>query len=135
MAAEAGESGAAGEAKGKETPKKSSWARNTIIRVASAFVLIPVILWLLFWGPAVGWVIFCYVGIVVVSSELMAMTLPGRAVLQVVGIASTVALLTVILYAPTFPALMATLIATVGVAHLAGLVRPDPIETASHRTG
>lgn len=113
--------------------RKRSWARNTVTRFASAGVLIPLVLWLLYAGPAWGWVAFCYFGIVVASGELMGMVVPASRPLQGLGVLSTVGLLSIILWAPERDALMAGLIGATLLGLLGVLARPEPVESAAKR--
>lgn len=105
------------------------------MRLLTALVMIPVILGLLFWAPAWGFVIMVYLGCTIAATELFAMTLPGSRALQVYGVAACLAVLTAMLYFPTAPAaLSATLIGLAIVGLLVALAKPDPIERASERT-
>src|SRR5690606_3264131 len=51
---------------------------STALRFASALPLIPLILWLLFYGPRWGFHVFALTGVGVAARELMAMTMPGQ---------------------------------------------------------
>jgi phosphatidate cytidylyltransferase len=62
---------------------------NLIVRLATGFIGAPLILLLLYLGPAWGWLIFVAVAASVGASELFAMTHPGDRVSQVVGVALT----------------------------------------------
>jgi phosphatidate cytidylyltransferase len=113
---------------------RGKWLKNTLIRVASAAVLVPLVLYLLFWAPPWGWVVFCYVGITILALEMVAMTLPGRRDLQAVGVLGTLAFLSVCLFAPRFEALLGAVMGIAGAGAAASLIRPEPIEGASQRT-
>lgn len=106
---------------------------STALRFASALPLIPVILWLLFYGPRWGFHTFALVAVALVARELMAMTMPGQRLLIAIGSLATVAFSAVVVFAPghLFPAVLG-----VGfVALLASLLSPDPIDTAGSRAG
>ncbi|MCB2125205.1 MAG: phosphatidate cytidylyltransferase [Polyangiales bacterium] len=115
----------AGNAKGK--------LGSTALRFASALPLIPVILWLLFYGPRWGFHAFAFLAIAIVARELMAMTMPGQTVLIGIGTLATLGFAATVVFAPAylFPAVLGLGM----VALVASLLRPEPIETAGARTG
>ncbi|MEM6963013.1 MAG: polyprenyl diphosphate synthase, partial [Myxococcota bacterium] len=79
-------------------PKSQSWLHNTVTRVLSAAVLIPVMLALLFWCPKPWWTAFCYVAVTIASFEMMQMKFPEHIASQVLGVFGSLGLLTSILF-------------------------------------
>jgi phosphatidate cytidylyltransferase len=106
---------------------------STALRFASALPLIPVILWLLFYGPRWGFHIFCFVAVAIVARELMAMTMPGQRVLIALGTLATVGFAAVVVFAQ---AQLFLAVLGLGLVTLVGsLLRPDPIESSGARAG
>lgn len=62
---------------------------NLTQRLTTAGVMIPLLIGLLFWGPAWGWLLFLLAVGVVSSLELFGMTHPGDRVAQGVGVSLT----------------------------------------------
>jgi len=60
-------------------------ASNLTLRLATAGVLIPIILALLFWGPAWGWLVFLLLVAITGGVEFFGMTHPGDRLAQVLG--------------------------------------------------
>jgi phosphatidate cytidylyltransferase len=117
------------------TPKHS----NLTLRVLTAVVTVPGILWMLFHGPHWVWASFVLVLAISVSAqELFSMTLPGDRVLQAWGIVATL-FVGGFCYAETtglntlgFPAHLG-LVVLVLASLLVSLSRPVPSEAAGTR--
>jgi phosphatidate cytidylyltransferase len=106
---------------------------STALRFASALPLIPVILWLLFYGPRWGFHTFALTAVAIVARELMAMTMPGQRLLIAIGTLATVGFAAAVVFAPAhlFPAVLGLGL----VALVASLLRPDPIDSSGARAG
>jgi phosphatidate cytidylyltransferase len=115
-------------------PKRS----NLTVRLLTAAVTVPIILWMLLIGPHWVWATYVLVPAMAVSAhELFAMTLPGHRVLQGYGIASTMVLGAGIYLglddpniARVFPAFV---VVHVLASQLASLAAPLPSEVAGAR--
>lgn len=64
---------------------------NLAVRVTTALVVIPLLLLLIYLGPAWGWYLLVFIACGLSAQELFAMTHPGDTVAQAIGIASTLA--------------------------------------------
>ena len=64
---------------------------NLTVRLATGFIGAPLILLLLYMGPAWGWLVFAAMAAAVGSFELFAMTHPGDRPAQIVGVLLTLA--------------------------------------------
>jgi phosphatidate cytidylyltransferase len=106
---------------------------NLAVRLLTAAVVVPVLLWALFWGP---WGVFF--GIVtfasfVAATELASMTLAGHRLLQAWAVVASLATFAVVYFRPHDLAVTTCLVAVVGGGFMIALTRPDPIETAGAR--
>ena len=117
----------------KGEPKKGM--SNLAVRLLTAAVGIPIILWMLFLGPAWVWSIFALAASGVAGSELAAMTLKGERGLSVWMIAATVLVTGVLTWVPTAEVLVTLLFGVVLTGALATLARPDPLPGASAKMG
>lgn len=102
-------------------------------RLLTAVVVVPVLLWLLFWAPKIGFSILVFAATAVGASELFAMTLPGRRVLQGLGIASSLALCAAFVYTPSELAIVTVLLCVLVGGMLGGLFSPEPVESSGGR--
>lgn len=103
-------------------------------RLLTAVVVVPVLLWLLFWAPKIGFLILVFIATGVGASELFAMTLPKRRVLQGLGILSSLGVCAAMLFQPSELVLVTTFLAVLVVGLLGGLFSPEPIDGAAGRT-
>jgi phosphatidate cytidylyltransferase len=72
--------------KASDIPSTTSKApSNLAVRLATAFVLGPLVLWLLFYGPAWGWALFISLSAAQVAREMLTMTHPDDAFSRWVG--------------------------------------------------
>src|SRR6185436_4178736 len=83
-------------------------ASNLTIRLATAGVMVPLLLLLLFAGPAWGWLLFLMVIGVTGGWEIFSMTHPGDNVARVAGILLTWAVTLAIWFGFERPAVMLT---------------------------
>lgn len=118
-----------------ETPKKESRAGNIVLRFVSVAPLIPLLLWLMFGGPALApwFALLICTCIAIIAHELFRMTIPTSRGLQLFGAAVTVGLALVYAYAGEYAFPYLSFVVT--SAMIAALVVPDPVETAALRSG
>ncbi|MEO6602341.1 MAG: phosphatidate cytidylyltransferase [Polyangiaceae bacterium] len=64
-------------------------ASNLKVRLLTAAVVVPPLMWLLFLGPAWGFFLLVLVAAAIASDELFRMTHPGDGVARAVGVATT----------------------------------------------
>jgi len=83
---------------------------NLIIRLATAAVMIPLLLVLLFYGPAWGWLLSLLAAGLVAASEFFAMTHPNDNVARAVGGLLTWAIMLAIWFSEEHPALLLTVV-------------------------
>jgi CDP-diglyceride synthetase len=69
---------------------------NLVTRLLTGLIAIPLLLWLLFGGPAWGWMAFVSVACAVGSLELFGMTHPGDRVSQALGVLLSVGVIQVL---------------------------------------
>jgi phosphatidate cytidylyltransferase len=107
---------------------------NLTIRFATAAVMVPLLLALLFWGPAWGWLVLMLVCGAVGTVELFAMTHPGDRVSAVVGIALVSAMQLAIYFRDDEPRALITVVVLVAFAGiLLTLTRLGDLQTAALR--
>ncbi len=107
---------------------------NLTIRLTTAAVVSPLLLWLLFFGPAWGWFLLIAVATCLASSEVFAMTHPDDRVSQAVGVFSSVAICVVLYFFSTDARIVLTLLlATTIINTLVPLFRVGNIGTAGLR--
>lgn len=109
------------------------WMSNLLVRLATAAVGIPILLWMLFLGPT--WV---FPGLVIAAaavagSEMATMTLRGHPRLQGSMVVFTVALAASMSLTWDAGIQLATLYALIGFAVLPVMAWPEPLETAAYR--
>ena len=115
------------------TPDKKKGLPNLAVRLLTAAVAIPAILWMLFLAPS--WVFSCFtiVGAGAGGLELATMTLAGRRPLQAWMVVATMAVTAVITFLPTAESLLTLILGLFVVGPLATLVRPAPLDEAGAR--
>lgn len=122
------------------TPEAKRGLGDTAKRFLSAGPLVPVIVWMLFWGPPMLFALFVAVAIAIAASELFAMTIPESRGLRIWGVLSTLLVAGAVAFGDLCPfGLGETLVSgivvmLVGVL-VSGLAVPDPVETAAARAG
>lgn len=78
---------------------RDAFLRNTLARLATAAIGIPILLWMLFWAPWWVFPAFCLLAIVRAGHELFRMTMVGVPLLYGWGITASVVLATAYLAA------------------------------------
>jgi phosphatidate cytidylyltransferase len=107
---------------------------NLVVRVLTSALLLPLLLALLFLGPAWGWYLLVLAACVVAGSELFAMTHPGDRVAQGIGVATTAAVsVCLYLFSRDPRVVLSVLIATTLIGVLTPLWRLGEIESAALR--
>lgn len=123
------------EAHDKETPEEPSpppkkEVSNLAVRLLTAAVGIPIILWMLFYGHPVVFSAFSLVVALVGGHELAGMTLKGEGLLKVYMVLATMAVTATLVFVPTGEALVTLMLGIVILGPLATLARPDPLREA-----
>ncbi|MFW6067788.1 MAG: phosphatidate cytidylyltransferase [Myxococcota bacterium] len=109
---------------------------NLAQRLLTAAVLVPLILYLLYWEPTKnGFLVLVYLAVGVSAHELMGMAVPYSRPLRLYGTAATLALLTTAVFLPSADAVLTAVIVLVVGGLLSGLLAPTPLERASSRMG
>ncbi len=114
-------------------PKKGM--SNLALRLLTAAVGIPIILWMLFYAEPFVFSAFGVFAAAVAATELAAMALEGERVLSIWLVIATAAANAVLTFAPTGEALTALLLGLFVMGPLVVLARPDPLEKAALRMG
>ena len=73
---------------------------NLAVRLLTSAVAVPLLLVLIFKGPALGWALLIFAATTVAAQELYAMTAPGDRVAQVFGILATLSVALIVYFAP-----------------------------------
>jgi phosphatidate cytidylyltransferase len=108
--------------------------KNLAIRIATAIVAVPLILLLLYRGPAWGFFLFVLVAVLIGAFELFSMTHPEDAPSRMVGVASSAAVAAGVYFGGHDARVLATvLIAAPLFGPLFTLVRLGEIGTAAFR--
>jgi phosphatidate cytidylyltransferase len=109
-------------------------ASNLTLRLATAGVMVPLILALLYLGPGWGWLLFLLAVAVVGAYELFAMTHPGDRIAQVAGIALTWAVVLALWFSPTHPRVFVTVLVLLPTASvILNLARLGDMSSAALR--
>jgi phosphatidate cytidylyltransferase len=107
---------------------------NLAVRVLTSVGLLPLLLALLFLGPAWAWYLLVLAACAVASAELFAMTHPGDRVAQTVGVATTLGVsVTVYQMTANALALMTLVMAVSLIGALVPLWRLGDIKTSALR--
>jgi phosphatidate cytidylyltransferase len=93
-------------------------ASNLTLRLATAGVMIPLLLGLLYAGPAWGWLMFLLAVAAVAAHELFAMTHKGDRVAQVVGVALSWSVMLALWFSPGRPRALLTILLLVPTASM-----------------
>ncbi|MBX3269212.1 MAG: phosphatidate cytidylyltransferase [Sandaracinaceae bacterium] len=124
------------------TPKKTEPSEgqkpgmsNLALRLLTAAVGIPIILWMLFYAPAYVFSGFGVFAAGVAATELAAMTLDSERLLSTWMVLATAAVTAVLTFVPSGEALTALLLGLFVAGPLLVLFRPDPLERAALRMG
>lgn len=114
-----------------ERKKTKSGPSNLAIRVLTALVAVPTILWMLFGAPPWVFTALVLFGAGVGGSELAGMVFEGQRLLQVWVVLATLAVTSVLTLVPTAEALTALIFGLLLLGPLVALLRPRPL----HRAG
>jgi phosphatidate cytidylyltransferase len=115
-----------------DAPASSRAMSNLAVRLLTAVVVVPVLLYLMFWAPKWGFPGLVMIAIGVGALELGAMTTPSR-VQRAFILVATLGVGALLVYAPDSAlAIPAVVGLTVG-ALLIALAAPDPMDTAGAR--
>ena len=107
---------------------------NLALRLLTAAVVAPLLILLLFWGPSWGFFALVLAAALLAALELFRMTHPGDVVSQVIGIASTLAVTSLMYLFPNDPRVLIALLMTLpALGVLVPLLRLGNIATASVR--
>jgi phosphatidate cytidylyltransferase len=118
-----------------KAPPPSRGLSNLTLRLLTAAVGIPIILWMLYQAP--GWV-FALTGIVVSAigaRELALMTMKGALPLQVWLVVASMVTTGVMIFTDRADVLLTAIFGVVLTGALLVLARPDPLAAASGRMG
>lgn len=113
-------------------PGPSSFVQNTLSRLATALVGIPILLYLMFLAPQPAFAVVVILAIGRAGHELMRMTVEPRW-LHWLGVVTTMAFAAVLTFARTVPAIATALLAVPAIGALAALSAPEPNEAAGRR--
>ena len=111
----------------------SAARRNLALRLTTAAVLVPIILWLLYEGPAWAFPAVTAFMCMLASRELFAMVAPGDRLLTFFGLPATLALYAVVAVPAARPHTIHVLIGLTVVGFSLCLSRSMPIERAALR--
>lgn len=120
---------------GEKKKPDEKFVRNTLARLGTAAIGIPILLWLMFWSP--WWWAFQIVLLLCIARaahELFRVIADGTRILHVWGVLATVSTAAVMIFVPTVESLMSLMVGIAGTGALAGLSRPEPNEAAGTRT-
>lgn len=109
------------------------FVRNTLLRLGTAVIGIPILLWLMFWGPAWAFQVTVLGAIARAAHELMRMTMHEAPLLHVWGVLATVLVAAIAIFVPDGGATLALVVALPAVGTLVALQRPEPNEAAALR--
>ena len=107
---------------------------NLLVRTATAFILGPLVLLLLFYGPAWGWALFIALSCGQVAYEMLSMTHPKDVVSRSIGAVMAVLVSLATYFANgDFRVLFAALLLSLTLGSMLPLVRLGEIPTAATR--
>lgn len=111
----------------------SPFIRNTLTRLATALVGIPILLYFMFWAPEWAFQTLVLLAIALAAHELMKMTMQDAREAYLAGVVSTVQLAVVLSFTTDRLPLLLSVLAIVVVGVLVPLVRPEPFDRAGFR--
>jgi phosphatidate cytidylyltransferase len=129
-----GEAPAAGAAPAAPRGPDPAFVRNTWMRLGTAAVGIPILLYLMFWAPPWGFQILVVLSVARAAHELFRITMHDAPILRAWGVIATVATSAVLIHGATADTMLALMLVVAGVGALAGLIYPEPHEAAGART-
>ena len=120
---------------GAKKPKTdAAFWKNTGARFLTAAIGIPILLWLMFVAPPLGFQLLVYAAIARAAYELFRMTMDGAPALLWAGIGATLAVAGVLLFYPQPEAYLTLMFALPAAGALLGLSYPQPNRDAGVRT-
>lgn len=108
---------------------------DTLKRVLAVLPLIPLILWLMFAGPAWGFQALVLAAVTISGFEFGKMVAPGDRLLQGIVVSGTVLLSAARILANDAAVVDGALFVVAFLALLGALLRPDPVDEAARRIG
>ena len=109
-------------------------ASNLKVRLLTALVVVPPLIWLLFRGPAYGFFVLVLLAAAIASDELFRMTHPGDGVARALGVLTTLAVSVCLYLRGSDPRVLLTLLFLVPLSGLmVPLWRLGDIRTAALR--
>lgn len=110
----------------------SSFIQNTLSRLATAVIGIPILLYLMFWAPRPAFAVVVLCCIARAAHELMRMTVDHK-VLHWVGVGVTTALAATLTFSRSVPAIATAALLVPALGVLAALSAPEPNDAAGRR--
>jgi phosphatidate cytidylyltransferase len=108
---------------------------NLALRLLTAAVFAPLILYLLYLGPTWGFPLIAAIACVLGAHELFAMVAPEHAALRAFGIGASFAVFLLVAWPPAQAFALHALIALPLLAMTVALAKPEPVERAAARMG
>jgi phosphatidate cytidylyltransferase len=108
---------------------------NLVVRLLTAVVVVPILLYALFWAP---WQLFfgiVVVAVVISATEFSTMMLPGRRGLMLWTVLASLGVFAAFYFQPSALVVVSAVSGALVLGFLAGLSVPDPIATAGNRMG
>lgn len=107
---------------------------NLAIRLTTAAVVSPLLLWLLFWGPAWGWFLMIWAATGLAAFEVFSMTHPRDPVSRGIGVVTSLAVCGVVYFYTSDARVLLTLVfVTTLVGMFVPLWRLGEVHEAGHR--
>jgi phosphatidate cytidylyltransferase len=114
-------------------PAVSPFIKNTLMRFGTAAIGIPILLYLMFWGPEWAYQVVVLCCIARAGHELMRMTMQGAPLLYTWGVASTVGVATTLILGSDVSTLVTMVLVVAGAGTIVSLARPEPLDAAGVR--
>lgn len=122
------------DAESKKRAADAAFVRNTLARLGTALIGIPILLYLMFWAPWWGFQVVVGLCIARAAHELFRITHFDSKVMHALGVVMTLATAGVMVFASDrAEALLALILALGAVGSLAGLLAPLPYDRAGAR--
>jgi phosphatidate cytidylyltransferase len=109
--------------------------RNLALRLLTAAIWVPFILWMLYAGPPWLFLLVTAIMCALAARELFRMIAPGDRLMMLLGLPSTLVLFTVVALPEARPYAIAALVALPLIAFSLSLARPGPTERAALQMG
>jgi len=118
-----------------EQPPMRKGLSGTALRVATVVPLIPIIIWMMFFGPRWVWQTFILVAIAIGGYELMAMKVPSSRGLRSWGSMTAVLFAYTLMFTTSASAVYGAVLVIIVGAMAWSLLQDDPLHNASMRVG